>query len=1248
MRIKAAMLIMAIVFVFTTASFLLSISFTQQYIREAMKNELMLALDIADSLISTKIELLKSNAVNISAYLLQAGSTGEMPEIMASLMLEYPEFLSLAVLDQYGIIANYGLSACAWVRYADSIYLQKALAGEVFISSTHWDDKHEHFVIHIFVPISRDFVLSAAIPAMTFSNLIAGFKLWDTGNIFIVDEEATMIANVRPYLVYERHNFIEQARLYPEARDMKGASAFYQNMINTDAGFGTYYFGGQEHFCVYRKVSSANTDWRIGVAAPINESPLQNVQNGLLLASVMFLAIGVIVSILVSGAAIKPFVKIQEQAKQLQDEHERARIMLNSTPFACRLWNKDYKIFECNDETVRLFEVKDKQEYIEHFWSLSPEYQEDGQLSSEKTKNILDKVFEEGRYVYKWMHQLPDGTPMPAEVTLVRVTYGGEDVIAGYTRDLREHEKMMLDIEKRDNLLNTMNRVAGVLLAAANDGNFEDTLMEGMELIGRYMEADCVQIWPNEIIDDTFHFVLKYKWLSEDGKKAPHVPIGMAVPYSETWKELFMRGGCINGPVSSLSKEDQELLSPLGITSTITIPLFYRDFFWGVFCVDDVIKERYHSESDIAILHSAALMLVNTINRNEMTMNLKKAADELKTALMDTQKANNAKSDFLASMSHEMRTPLNAVIGLSGLTLEGGGIDKDAETNLEKINSAGETLLSLVNDILDISKIEAGRFELIPGEYETPSLINDTVTNNILRIGEKPIEFILNIRDDLPARLYGDELRIKQILSNLLSNAFKYTRQGTVELGMNCTRENDIVWLTAWVRDSGIGIKAEDIGNLFFDYAQMDTKSNRKIEGTGLGLPIAKKMTELMGGTITVESEYGKGSTFILKIKQKYVNDTTIGAEVANSLKNFRYSNHKRSRNAKLTRIKLPYARVLVVDDNATNLDVAKGLMKPYGMQIDTASSGQQAIDVMQMENVKYNAIFMDHMMPGMDGTEATQKIRELGTDYAVNIPIIALTANAIAGSEKMFLSKGFQDFLTKPIDISRLDAVIRHWVRDNEQGIENSEDANELVSSLSPILNVKIDGIDLETGLERFGGDDSAYLQVLRSYAANTRSLLDSIKDVNKENLNDYAITVHGIKGSSRSVCAEPAGDIAEALEKAAKEGNIEYVSEKTPDFMQAVIKLLAGLDEMFARVSAAAQKPKKNKPDKDTLVKILEACYTFDMETVKVAIKELEGFEYETNGEIVSWLWENVQQFNIDEIIGKLTGMNLNKDYL
>ena len=651
-----------------------------------------------------------------------------------------------------------------------------------------------------------------------------------------------------------------------------------------------------------------------------------------------------------------------EQAIRLHEAHERTKLMLDATPLACRLWNKDFEIFEINEAAVRLFNMKDKQDFMDRYFELSPEFQPDGSPSKEKSLEYLDKAFKEGKCVYEWLNVTPDGTLIPTEITLVRIVYEGDYVVAGYTRDLREYKKMMSEIEQRDKML-------------------------------------------------------------------------------------------------------QE-------------------------------------------------------------------------AVQEAQRANQAKSSFLANMSHEMRTPLNAVIGLSTLSLEANKLDEEDKLNIEKVYNAGTMLLNLVNDILDISKIEADKLELVPVDYDVPSIINDTMTQNMLRIGEKPIEFKLNVSEDMLARLNGDEQRVKQIMNNLLSNAIKYTDSGTVELSVRCNKrlsninqtqgekEKEKVLLTFEVSDTGRGIKEEDIEKVFADYIKLDLEANRSIEGTGLGLPITKRIIQMMNGKIEVESEYGKGTVFTATIEQGYVSDAVLGADVVKNLRSFRYSEEKRDRNMRFTRINMPYAHVLVVDDQMTNLDVARGFLKPYKMQVDCVTGGQEAINAMKDSKVKYNAVFMDQMMPGMDGIEATRLIREIDTDYAHNIPIIALTANAIAGNEEMFLSKGFQAFLSKPINYINLDAVLRRWVRDKSKEetmvVDRPAEPEEIPDAAILEALSKIPMLNTKKALGMYAGSFDTYLTVLRSYCDNTPAVIEKLRDVSNENLSDYSIYVHGLKGSSASIGAD------------------------------------------------------------------------------------------------------------------------------
>ena len=615
-----------------------------------------------------------------------------------------------------------------------------------------------------------------------------------------------------------------------------------------------------------------------------------------------------------------------------------------------------------------------------------------------------------------------------------------------------EQIKLMMDkIDQRDKLLNTVNQVATVLLSTEDKGNMITPIRAGMELLGRVVDLDRVQIWQNEWIGGVYCFVHKYEWLSETGEQKAFVPIGLHFPYSSKpeWESKFLRGECINGPLRDLPSGDQDFLSPYDIQSIVIIPLFLQDKFWGFFSLDDCAKERTFSEEEIDILRSGGLLMANAFLRNDMTLNIRSAAVQLEAALREAQDANAAKSKFLATMSHEIRTPMNVILGVTESYLEDKSFPKDVLDGYEKIYNAGDLLLHIINDILDLSKIEAGKLELFTEKYGIMSLINDAAHLNVLKFQHKPIKFNLLVDENIPLELSGDELRIKQILSNLLTNAFKYTDSGEVTLsfslenqtefhpensidppgGDKTQNQNDTVTLVLCVSDTGQGMTQEQVDKLFDEYTRFNLETNRTTVGTGLGMAITRNLVRLMNGILSVDSKPGRGSIFTVRLPQGVNGSEVIGKETSENLQNFIFKNAAQTKNKKVVRELMPYGKVLVVDDMVSNLDVAKLLLKPYQLQIETAESGFDAVERIKSGKV-YDIVFMDHMMPKMDGVETTKTIRELGYNH----PVIALTANAVLGQSEMFLANGFDGYISKPIDIRQLNDSLNRFIRDKER----------------------------------------------------------------------------------------------------------------------------------------------------------------------------------------------------------------------
>ena len=420
-----------------------------------------------------------------------------------------------------------------------------------------------------------------------------------------------------------------------------------------------------------------------------------------------------------------------------------------------------------------------------------------------------------------------------------------------------------------------------------------------------------------------------------------------------------------------------------------------------------------------------------------MLENITKEREERESLIDMSERAvaaSEAKSAFLSNMSHEIRTPINAVLGMNEMILRECEDDSIISYS-QNIKSAGNSLLALINDILDFSKIESGKMEIIPVDYDFVSLLNDLVNMIKMRIEAKGLELILNIDPDIPRSLYGDEVRVKQIITNILTNAAKYTDKGSVTLSVTYDKRlkvNDCLILMVSVKDTGIGIKKEDLPKLFGEFERVDQKRNRNIEGTGLGMSITKNLLSMMGSTLDVESEYGKGSEFSFKIVQTVRKWDPIG-DYKVAIKSF-----SAEKNKYVPKFTASLAHILVVDDTFVNLMVFKGLLTKTEVKIDTADNGRRAIELAQEK--KYDIIFLDHMMPDKDGIETLKEIRAKASGPNVDTPAICLTANAVSGAKEFYMEAGFNDYLTKPIDSERLEEMIYHYLpKELIENVDNS-----------------------------------------------------------------------------------------------------------------------------------------------------------------------------------------------------------------
>jgi CheY-like chemotaxis protein/HPt (histidine-containing phosphotransfer) domain-containing protein/two-component sensor histidine kinase len=557
------------------------------------------------------------------------------------------------------------------------------------------------------------------------------------------------------------------------------------------------------------------------------------------------------------------------------------------------------------------------------------------------------------------------------------------------------------------------------------------------------------------------------------------------------------------------------------------------------------------------------------------------------------EESSKAKSDFLAKMSHEIRTPMNAILGIAEIQLQSETHPPLTKEAFERIYDSGSLLLGIINDILDLSKIEAGKLVVNPAKYDIASLIHDTVQLVKMRYESKPIEFVLNVNENLPLILIGDELRIKQILNNILVNAFKYTDEGSVSMTVYAepaeTEEEDVKTIVFVINDTGRGMTAEQVSKLGTEYARFNMEANRRTEGTGLGMNITRNLIQMMHGNIYIESTPGMGSTFTVHLPQKYVGLSIIGNELANNLMKLNIVNSTKIRNIQMKREFMPYGRVLVVDDVETNLYVAKGLMAPYGVSIDTAISGFEAVERIRGGS-SYDIIFMDHMMPKMDGIEAAKIIRSLGFKNT----IVALTANALTGQDQMFLENGFDDFISKPVDIRSLDTVLNKFIRD-KYPLEVIEAARRNKDKLVETKKIN-KSVDPQLA-EFFVRDAKKALAIMESIYENKCRRVDDISLL--------IINVHAMKSALANIGEPELSAEASKLEQAAREQNISLILSDIPAFFERLNALIIK-NEAKIEEQRETEESGDNVFLREKLLVIKAACESFDKKTAKDALSE------------------------------------------
>ncbi len=627
-----------------------------------------------------------------------------------------------------------------------------------------------------------------------------------------------------------------------------------------------------------------------------------------------------------------------------------------------------------------------------------------------------------------------------------------------------------------------------------------------------------------------------------------------------------------------------------------------------------------------------ALLTIGTIN--VMVADAKaRESDELREAKQVAEIASKGKSTFLANMSHELRTPINVILGMNEMILREES-DKDTRERAMDIKSAAQILLSLINDVLDFSKIESGKMNIICTEYSLVDMVRDLILLTETRAQQKSLNFEMEISPDLPVGLYGDDIHIRQVLTNLLTNAVKYTPEGTVTLRISGKKEGKNIILHFEVEDTGIGIKEENISKLMIPYIRVDEERNRNVEGTGLGMPIIVNLLQLMGGKLNIKSVYGKGSKFWFDLTQKVVDNEPIGdihKRMSDMLQDYEYK----------VSFAAPDAKILMVDDNSMNRKLFVSLLKKTMVSVTTVSSGAKCLELVKQEH--FDIIFMDYLMPEMDGVETLNRLCKLPDNKCKNTPVIALTANAFNGDREKYMQMGFDDFLSKPIVTEKLEALImrflpKDYVKFAPEDIENAANqAPEQTAVLPAIEGVNWDFARLHIN------DPELLMSTLQDYYKNIISELENMSELaantdTEDGLNSYRIRVHALKSTSAMVGILSVSEIAKLLEFAAKDGERDKIKTLNPILIEEMKKTKARLDPFMVNMNSDDGKERLTDMEQlsELFISLREKMELMDFDGAEKVMERIREYSYDEElNDLIEQLDSDVSVLDFDSAL-------------